>query len=116
MLLAAVAALMAVPTSLVAITSLLVLACGRWSGCPVSYGLLSAFTPRVRHYSDIVTADLRGTAMAVYFLAMYLCGASFGPLITGNLSDRLAERAAARPVSPRRPRPFARLASGRPCS
>ena len=26
---------------------------------------------------------------------MYLCGASFGPLLTGHLSDRLAHRAAA---------------------
>jgi MFS family permease len=32
--------------------------------------------------------------MAVYFMAMYLCGASFGPLLTGRLSDILARRAA----------------------
>ena len=32
--------------------------------------------------------------MAFYFMVMYLCGASFGSLITGNLSDRLARRAA----------------------
>ena len=32
--------------------------------------------------------------MALYFLAMYLCGASFGPLLTGKLSDFLAQRAA----------------------
>jgi len=32
--------------------------------------------------------------MAVYFMAMYLCGASFGPFITGWLSDRLALAAA----------------------
>ena len=44
---------------------------------------------------DIVAPDQRGTAMAVYFLAMYLCGASFGPLLTGKLSDVLAHRAAA---------------------
>jgi hypothetical protein len=37
---------------------------------------------------------LRATSMAVYFLAMYLCGASFGPLITGRLSDYMARRAA----------------------
>jgi MFS family permease len=37
---------------------------------------------------------MRGTAMAVYFLAMYLCGASFGPLLTGKLSDLMARRAA----------------------
>lgn len=44
---------------------------------------------------DIVAPGLRGTTMAVYFMAMYLCGASFGPLLTGNLSDRMARRAAA---------------------
>jgi sugar phosphate permease len=43
---------------------------------------------------DLVAPNLRGTAMAVYFLAMYMCGASFGPLLTGRLSDFLARRAA----------------------
>jgi MFS family permease len=33
--------------------------------------------------------------MAFYFMVMYLGGASFGSLITGNLSDRMARRAAA---------------------
>jgi MFS family permease len=33
--------------------------------------------------------------MAIYFMAMYMCGASFGPLLTGRLSDLLARRAAA---------------------
>jgi MFS family permease len=33
--------------------------------------------------------------MAIYFLAMYILGASFGPVITGKLSDNLAHRAAA---------------------
>jgi MFS family permease len=44
---------------------------------------------------DLVPPNQRGTTMAVYFLAMYLCGASFGPLVTGGLSDLLARRAAA---------------------
>lgn len=43
---------------------------------------------------DIVAPALRGTAMAVYFLAMYLLGASLGPVGTGGLSDYLARRAA----------------------
>ena len=43
---------------------------------------------------DIVPPSLRGTAMAVYFMAMYLCGASFGPLATGGLSDHFAREAA----------------------
>src|SRR6202043_3356080 len=34
-------------------------------------------------------------AMAIYFMAMYMCGASLGPLLTGKLSDVLAHRAAA---------------------
>ena len=42
---------------------------------------------------DIVAPDQRGFTMSIYFMALYLCGASFGPLITGNLSDRLARRA-----------------------
>jgi predicted MFS family arabinose efflux permease len=43
---------------------------------------------------DLVAPAQRGTTMAVYFLAMYACGASFGPLLTGRLSDFLAHRAA----------------------
>lgn len=44
---------------------------------------------------DIVAPDQRGATMAIYFMAMYMCGASFGPLLTGKLSDILAHRAAA---------------------
>jgi len=43
---------------------------------------------------DVVGPRLRGTAMAVYFMAMYVLGASLGPVATGLLSDRLTERAA----------------------
>ncbi len=49
---------------------------------------------------DIVPPSTRATAMAVYFMAMYLCGASFGPLLTGKMSDVLAHRAAALAGSP----------------
>jgi len=42
---------------------------------------------------DVVEPALRGTAMAVYFFAMYVLGASFGPLGTGMLSDHFARRA-----------------------
>ncbi len=49
---------------------------------------------------DIVAPNQRGTSMAIYFMAMYLCGASFGPLLTGRLSDVLARRAAALAGSP----------------
>jgi MFS family permease len=43
---------------------------------------------------DVVVPNQRASAMAVYFMAMYMCGASFGPLLTGKLSDVLAHRAA----------------------
>jgi MFS family permease len=52
----------------------------------------------LRHYAaiqDIIAPSMRGTAMAVYFMAMYLCSASFGPLITGKISDMMARRMAA---------------------
>jgi MFS family permease len=49
---------------------------------------------------DIVPPNQRGSAMAIYFMAMYMCGASFGPLLTGKLSDILAHRAAAMAGSP----------------
>jgi MFS family permease len=44
---------------------------------------------------DIVEPALRGTAMAVYFCAMYFLGAILGPVATGWLSDWCARRAAA---------------------
>ena len=44
---------------------------------------------------DIVAPAQRGGTMALYFMAMYLCGASFGSLITGGLSDHYARLAAA---------------------
>ncbi len=41
---------------------------------------------------DVIEPSLRGTAMAVYFFAMYLLGGSFGPVITGVLSDYFARQ------------------------
>jgi MFS family permease len=61
----------------------------------IFYGTLCAYYGLV--YSaiqDIIVPSMRGTAMAVYFMAMYLCGASFGPLLTGRLSDMMARRMA----------------------
>jgi MFS family permease len=43
---------------------------------------------------DVVAPSLRGTAMAIYFLAMYVFGASLGPVAAGWVSDSLARRAA----------------------
>jgi MFS family permease len=44
---------------------------------------------------DVVEPALRGTAMALYFFAMYVLGASFGPVGTGMLSDHFARKAMA---------------------
>jgi MFS family permease len=44
---------------------------------------------------DIVAPSLRGTAMALYFCAMYLLGASLGPLGTGVASDYFTMKAGA---------------------
>ncbi|MGA2040380.1 MAG: MFS transporter [Bryobacteraceae bacterium] len=95
LMLAAAAAALAAPPALAAISLpagsvlgavlLLMLAYGLWQ---TYYGLVYAAI------QDIVPAQLRGTAMAVYYLAMYLCGASFGPLVTGRLSDHFARAAA----------------------
>ena len=95
MLSASAAALLAAPAALVgtwqpagaaAISIILIM---------TAYGFLNMYYGLV--YSaihDIVAPALRGTSMAIYFLVMYLCGAAFGPLITGQLSDYLARSAA----------------------
>jgi predicted MFS family arabinose efflux permease len=60
-----------------------------------AYGLLQMYYGLVyAAIQDIVPAGLRGTAMAGYYLVMYVCGGAFGPLFTGALSDRLARLAA----------------------
>jgi predicted MFS family arabinose efflux permease len=94
MLAAAVAALAAAPAALVGIAMPGGAVAGALTGIMLAYGLLSGYYGLV--YSsihDVVAPQLRATAMAVYFMAMYLCGASFGPLLTGRLSDTLAARA-----------------------
>jgi predicted MFS family arabinose efflux permease len=42
---------------------------------------------------DVVDPRLRGTAVALYFFAMYVLGASLGPVAIGFLSDTFALRA-----------------------
>jgi MFS family permease len=44
---------------------------------------------------DVIEPHLRGTAMALYFFAMYVVGGAFGTKILGMLSDHFALRAAA---------------------
>ncbi|PYP90557.1 MAG: MFS transporter [Candidatus Angelobacter sp. Gp1-AA117] len=62
----------------------------------LTYGLLNMYYGLVyASIQDIVAPSLRATSMAIYFLAMYLGGASWGTVIIGKLSDRWAQRAAA---------------------
>jgi predicted MFS family arabinose efflux permease len=42
---------------------------------------------------DVVPPDVRGTAVSLYFFAMYVLGASFGSTIMGALSDYFANQA-----------------------
>lgn len=62
----------------------------------LTYSLLTSYYGLVySSIQDLVAPNQRGATMAIYFMAMYMCGASFGPLLTGRLSDLLAHRAAA---------------------
>jgi MFS family permease len=61
------------------------------AGCALMYFYYSTVYSTIQ---DIVEPGLRGTAMAVYFLAMYVLGASLGPYATGILSDFFTKRAA----------------------
>jgi MFS family permease len=61
----------------------------------VAYGLLNMYYGLVyASIQDIVAPALRGTSMSIYFLVMYLGGASWGTLIIGKMSDRFALHAA----------------------
>jgi MFS family permease len=101
MLVAAIAALAAVPAAYIGVRQ-------GWGSLNMAvvfltaaYGLLNMYYGLVyASIQDIVAPALRGTAMAIYFLVMYMGGASFGPVITGKLSDFLAHRAAAAAGSP----------------
>jgi MFS family permease len=45
--------------------------------------------------AEVTEPAARGTAMAIYFFAFYLLGASFGPYVVGAISDYFAQQAAA---------------------
>ena len=63
---------------------------------PMGIGIALTFVYYATVYAaiqDVVEPRLRGTAVALYFFAMYVLGASLGPLVTGMLSDSLAHRA-----------------------
>ena len=61
------------------------------AGCALMYFYYSTVYSTIQ---DIIEPGLRGTAMAVYFFAMYVLGASLGPYATGILSDFFTKRAA----------------------
>jgi MFS family permease len=92
---AAMAALAAAPFAFLAAGSGRGLVLWSTTAMAAGYGLLNMYYGLVyAALQDVVGPALRATAMAIYFLAMYLLGASFGPLITGALSDWLARAAA----------------------
>ena len=68
--------------------------------CPALLLMYLYYAPVYATIQDVVEPARRGLAMAVYFCAMYVLGASMGPVGTGLLSDRLAARAAAAAGSP----------------
>jgi MFS family permease len=93
--LAAGAALMAAPLAFAAIRQPAGRAALAIPLIMAAYGLLQTYYGLVyAALQDVVAPGLRGAAMGAYFMAMYLCGASFGPVATGRLSDVLAKAAA----------------------
>src|SRR6185436_2212816 len=64
---------------------------GLLPGCLLMYSYYGTVYATIQ---DIVEPSMRGTAMAVYFCAMYCLGAVRGPVATGWASDSLARRAA----------------------
>lgn len=60
-------------------------------GCALMYCYYSTVYSTIH---DVIEPSLRGTAMALYFFAMYVLGASLGPYGTGVVSDFFTTRAA----------------------
>ena len=92
MLLAALFALLAAPFSyLGTLAPTMVVAVVLWIA---AYALLISYYGLVyASIQDIVSPAERGSTMGIYFVGMYLGGASFGPLVTGKLSDFFARQA-----------------------
>ena len=65
---------------------------GLLPGCLLLYAYYGTVYATIQ---DIVEPSMRGTAMAIYFCAMYCLGAVLGPVATGWTSDFLTRRAAA---------------------
>jgi MFS family permease len=60
-------------------------------GCALMYFYYSTVYSTIQ---DVIEPGLRGTAMSLYFLAMYLLGASLGPYGIGLISDYFTHQAA----------------------
>ncbi|HVF91848.1 MAG TPA: MFS transporter [Blastocatellia bacterium] len=60
-------------------------------GVAVMYAYYSTVYSTIQ---DVIEPSLRGTAMALYFFAMYVLGASLGPVGTGLASDYFTQQAA----------------------
>jgi predicted MFS family arabinose efflux permease len=91
MRLAATAALLAAPPIFAALRLPAGSALAVTALAMLGYGLLQSYYGLVyAALHDVVQPALRGTAMSAYLMVSYLCGASFGPLLTGRLSDHFA--------------------------
>jgi MFS family permease len=75
------------------------------TACGVMYAYYATVYATIH---DVVEPSLRGTAMALYFCAMYLLGASLGPVGTGLASDYFTFQAASA-AGAVRPLPFGTL-------
>jgi MFS family permease len=65
---------------------------------PMALGTTFSFVYYATVYAaiqDVVEPRLRGTAVSIYFFAMYVLGASLGTLVTGALSDKFSREAMA---------------------
>jgi MFS family permease len=70
---------------------------------PMALGTTLSFVYYATVYAaiqDVVEPRLRGSAVAIYFFAMYVMGASMGTYLTGKLSVFLAKRAMAEAGAP----------------
>jgi MFS family permease len=76
-------------------------------GCGVMYAYYATVYSTLH---DVVEPSLRGTAMALYFCAMYVLGASLGPVGTGLASDYFTFQAASA-AGAVQPLPFGALMS-----
>lgn len=91
---AAIVALLGAPIMFYGITRPAGFAAATLVAIAIGYGAFNTYYgPVYSSIQDIVPANQRAFSMSVYFMAMYLCGASFGPLLTGRLSDYMARRA-----------------------